>query len=82
MARTKRPVIERPVPTVGQRYRSNDGAGPLRAEVVGFVETWQDIPAVARMVRWNEKTGRRRQIGFLLSVKFLQSQNCGWVPIV
>lgn len=52
------------------RYRSNNGAGPLTARILRVVD------GAATMERWH--TDPRKAVRFELLVSFLQSERCGW----
>jgi hypothetical protein len=52
------------------RYRSNNGVGPLLARILCVTDK------TVKMERWPEKgAGRTR---FELSIKFFRSPRCGW----
>ena len=60
----------------GDVLRSNDGAGPLLAEVA---QVFSDGSVLLR--RWDSKAAkkRRHKTPFSLTLRFLRSPRCGWV---
>lgn len=54
------------------RYRSNDGKGPLVARILCATDT------TVKLERWNEKRPDSRRTTFELPLKFFCSRLCGW----
>ena len=52
------------------RYRSNDGIGPLTARILCASNT------EVKMERWNRNW--RKAVRFVLPLKFFLSPRCGW----
>ncbi len=57
---------------IGQTYRSNLGAGPLRARIVSI-----DAERV-RLYRWDERKSDKHRVYFTMMDRYLASPRCGW----
>jgi hypothetical protein len=57
------------------RYRSNDGKGPMVARILCATAT------TVKLEQWNEKRPDGRRTRFELPLKFFCSRKCGWAPV-
>ena len=56
--------------------RSNHGAGPLIAEVIGVFSDGS-----VRLDRWDSRSKSKRRTPFSLSLDLLCSPRCAWRPV-
>lgn len=61
--------------SMNERFRSNNGKGPLIARIVSKTED------TLTMERWYEKRPHSIRVQFQLPAWFLGSPTCGWMPV-
>ena len=68
---TERVSDARPEWNTTDVFRSNDGAGPLRARILLWAR------GKVEMERWHQKSPSRR-VRYTLSERYFTSPSCGW----
>ena len=62
-------------PHVGQVLFSNNGRGPLLAEITGIYSDGS-----VKLERWDRRSKSKYRTPFSLSMEYLRSTACGWKP--